>query len=56
MSKAPQRSRAGESYVRRTLGLAKSTMWLQEPRDGIPTGLRELGIVEGAHHTSTSAR
>jgi hypothetical protein len=38
-------------YVRRTLGLAKSTMWLQEPRDGIPTVLQELGLVEDEHYT-----
>lgn len=38
-------------YVRRTLGLAKSTMWLQEPRDGIPAVLRDLGLVEREHYT-----
>ncbi len=38
-------------YARRTLGLAKSTMWLQEPRDGIPAVLRELGLLEDTHYT-----
>jgi hypothetical protein len=33
-------------YARRTLGLAKTTMWLQEPTDGIPAVLRQLGLVD----------
>lgn len=38
-------------YVRRTLGLAKTTMWLDEPRDGIPAVLEQLGLVRGRDYT-----
>lgn len=37
-------------YVRRTLQLAKETMWT-EPKDGIPVVLRDLGMHEGEHYT-----
>lgn len=37
-------------YARKTLQLAKQTMW-SEPRDGLPVVLRELGLEQGLDYT-----
>lgn len=42
-------------YVRRTIGLAVETLW-DEPKDGLPVVLRELGLEEDTHYTLNISR